>query len=153
NMGSVPNGVSAVSEVAEKYGVVISIEDDIVTAPGFLRYMNSALEKYRLYNKVFSISAYCPPIQIPKNYAYDVFFLRRFNGWGVGEWKDRRDSVCHITPEDFHRFAANRKLSRSFTDAGGKDMLTMLEHVANGRLDAAYDVRCMYTQFMNDQYT
>ncbi|HXD11538.1 MAG TPA: hypothetical protein VN653_15850, partial [Anaerolineales bacterium] len=41
----------------------------------------------------------------------------------------------------------------SFTKAGGKDMLIMLEHVANGRLDAAYDVRCMYTQFMKDQYT
>jgi len=153
NMGSVPNGVSAVSEVAEKYGVVISIEDDVVTAPGFLRYMNSALEKYRFDYRVFSVSGYCPPIPIPKNYPYDAFFIRRFNGWGVGEWKDRRDSVCQITPEEFSRFAANRSLSRSFTKAGGKDMLIMLEHVANGRLDAAYDVRCMYTQFMKDQYT
>lgn len=153
NMGSVSNGVSAVSEVAEKYGVAISMEDDIVTAPGFLRYMNSALEKYRFDCKVFSISAYCPPIPIPKNYPYDVFFMRRFNGWGVGEWKDRRDSILHITSEEFYRFAENRRLSRSFTKAGGKDMLTMLEHVANGRLDAAYDVRCMYTQFIKDQYT
>ena len=67
NMGSVPNGVSAVSEVAEKYGVVISIEDDVVTAPGFLRYMNSALEKYRFDYRVFSVSGYCPPIPIPKS--------------------------------------------------------------------------------------
>jgi hypothetical protein len=153
NMGSVSNGVSAVNEVAEKFGVAISMEDDIVTAPGFLRYMNSALEKYRFDCKVFSISGYCPPIPIPTTYPYDAFFLRRFNGWGVGEWKDRRDSVCHITPEEFHKFAANRKLSRSFTRAGGKDMLIMLEHVANGRLDAAYDVKCMYTQFIKDQYT
>jgi Glycosyl transferase family 2 len=152
NMGANANQVAAIDELLNRFGSLIVMEDDIIVAPGFLQYMNTALEKYKFDRKVFSVSAYCPPISIPEDYQFDVFFLRRFNGWGVGWWKDRFDSIHHITREEFDKFAANRLLSRSFTKAGGLDMLTMLRRVAYGEIDAG-DVRCMYTQFLNDQYT
>ena len=152
NIGMIANGIGGVTEILDRYGRTIFMEDDIVTSSGFLTYMNQALEKYQDNKTIFSISGYCPPISIPNSYKQDTFFLKRFNAWGVGIWKDRHDSIRQCTREDFETFSANRKLARAFVKGGGKDMLAMLNRVAHGKLDA-YDVRCMYTQFLNGQYT
>ncbi len=153
NMGAHENAKCANYEIMDKYGALIRMEDDIVTAPGFLRFMNQALVKYEGDHNVFSISGYCPPIKIPNNYQYDALVLQIFNGWGCGLWRDRLDDAYHqITPEEFKKFAANKKLSRAIVKAGRKDILTMLEAVAHGKLDAA-DVVSMYTQFLHGQYT
>ena len=153
NLGAHENAKRANYEVLDKYGSMIRMEDDNVTAPGFLRFMNLALTKYKEDSNVFSITGYCPPIMIPNDYRYDAFFLKRFMGWGCGLWRDRLDDAYHqITSEEFKEFTANKQLSRAFIEGGGKDMLNMLEAVADGRLDAA-DVVAMYTQFLKDQYT
>ena len=47
NVGLKANIVGAVTEIVNKYGRVITLEDDIVTSTGFLRYMNDALELYK----------------------------------------------------------------------------------------------------------
>ncbi|HEY5993179.1 MAG TPA: hypothetical protein VIU46_01110 [Gallionellaceae bacterium] len=153
NMGAHENAKSANYEILDRYGKIIRMEDDIVTAPGYLKFMNQALERYKDDEKVFSISAYCPPINIPADYPYDVFFIRRFSGWGCGLWRDRLDSIYRpITQEEYEIFAADRKLSQAFVQSGGKDMLLMLKGVASGKLEAG-DVMAMYTQFIKDQYT
>lgn len=153
NLGAHENAKQANYEVLDKHGSMIRMEDDIVTAQGFLRFMNLALAKYKDDRNVFSISGYCPPIKIPDDYKNDVFFIRRFNGWGCGLWRDRLDDAYRqITPDEFDKFSANKKLSASFVKGGGKDMLVMLEAVAYGRLDAG-DVVGMYNQFIKDQYT
>jgi hypothetical protein len=153
NMGAHENAKAANYEVLDRYGKMIRMEDDIVTAPGYLKFMNQALDKYENDKKVFSISAYCPPIQIPADYPYDVYFIRRFSGWGCGIWRDRLDNIYQeITQEEYARFASNRKLVRDFEYSGGKDMLLMLKGVASGKLEAG-DVTAMYSQFVNDQYT
>jgi len=153
NLGAHENAKLANYEILQKFGVLIRMEDDIVTAPGFLTYMNAALDKYRDNKGVFSVSAYCPPMRIPKDYPSDVFFLRRFNGWGCGIWLDRLESIYRpISLEEFNRFSANKEQVRAFVSGGGKDMLIMLREVAHGRLDAG-DINAMYYQFLNDQYT
>ncbi len=153
NMGAHENAKSANYEVLDRCGKLIRMEDDIVTAPGYLRFMNLALDRYQDNKQVFSISAYCPPINIPADYPYDAFFVRRFSGWGCGLWRDRLDDIySHITMEEYERFAADKALSRAFVQSGGKDMLLMLKGVASGKLEAG-DVVAMYTQFIKDQYT
>lgn len=153
NLGAHENAKLANYEILQKFGALIRMEDDIVSAPGFLTYMNAALEKYRNNKRVFSVSAYCPPIRIPQGYSSDVFFLRRFNGWGCGIWLDRLESVYRpISVDEFDRFSANKEQVRAFVNGGGKDMLRMLREVAHGRLDAG-DISAMYYQFLNDQYT
>jgi len=153
NLGAHANAKLANYEILQKFGVLIRMEDDIVTAPGFLTYMNAALDKYRDDKRVLSVSAYCPPIRIPDDYSSDAFFLRRFNGWGCGIWLDRLESVYRpISLDEFNKFSENKEQVRAFVNGGGKDMLIMLREVANGRLDAG-DITAMYSQFLNDQYT
>lgn len=152
NFGVVDNSNCALQVMFGMFDRFIIMNDDLMTAPGFLKFMNEGFERYRENKRVFSITGYCPPIQIPSTYQYDAFFLGRMSAWGCGMTKDRYDSVHEITREEFDEFAANKKLSRAFVEAGGEDLVVMLKDVAYGSLEA-WDVRCMYTQFMKDQYT
>ena len=152
NFGAAGNCFSALEVIFDKYDRIILMEDDIVTAPSFLKFINLAFERYGTNERVFSYTGYCPPIEIPTSYQYDAFFLRRMSAWGCGMTKDRYESVLEISRKEFDKFAANKQLSRAFVKGGGEDLLVMLKDVAYGSLDA-WDVRCMYTQFIKDQYT
>lgn len=151
NLGAAENCFSALNVIFVKFDCVILMEDDIVTAPGFLQFINDALKKYSANEKVFSVTGYCPPIEIPGTYQYDAFFFPRMSAWGCGITKEMFKSVREITPDEYDQFVSNKKLSEAFVK-GGEDLLVMLKDVAYGLLDA-WDVRCMYTQFLNDQYT
>lgn len=75
------------------HGRSIVLEDDVVTSPHFLEFMNAGLDRYESNKKVFSIGGYSHPLTFPKNYAHDVFFSQIFCPWGVGIWKDRFDMI------------------------------------------------------------
>lgn len=65
NFGFSQSIVSGISEVLATYPDVIVVEDDIMTASNFLRFLNTALQVYRNNEKIFSITAFTPP---PSNY-------------------------------------------------------------------------------------
>lgn len=135
-----------------RFGKVIFLEEDVVTAPGFLTFMNQALDKYEGNERVFSVVGYCPPINIPADYPHDVFFLKRCSGWGLGIWKNRFDQIRYITPDEYEQFAADKKRVREYVEGGGEDLMLMLKADAYGKIDAG-DVKAMYTQFLHNQYT
>jgi len=71
--------------VVNKYGKVIVLEDDIVTSPFFLRFMNNALEFYEKEEKVWHISGYMFPINTTG--LNDTFFTKGMFCWGWGTWE------------------------------------------------------------------
>lgn len=152
NYGVVENCNLALQTILKKFDRFIVMNDDLVTAPGFLTFINDAFDRFGANERVFSITGYCPPIEIPSSYQHDGFFLPRMSAWGCGITKDRYESVREISRKDFDDFAANKRLSRAFIKGGGKDLMVMLKKVAYGSLDA-WDLRCMYTQFMENQHT
>ncbi len=150
--GRVANSRGGLKMLLDRFGKVIFLGEDIVTAPGFLTFMNEALDKYEGNDQVFSIAGYCPPIRIPANYRHDVFFLGRMNAWGMGIWKNRFDQIRYITPEEFERFAADKQRVRQFAKGGGADLMVMLKKDAYRKIDAG-DVKMMYAQFLSNQCT
>jgi len=81
-----------VTKVIEECGKVIVMEDDIVTSPCFLGYMNKALDFYSERKTVFSISGFNYPaskMKIPSDYGYDTYVCLRNASWGWATWKDR----------------------------------------------------------------
>jgi len=147
----VANSRGGVNQLLDEFGRVIFFAEDVVTAPGFLTFMNEALKFYENNQRLYSISGYTPPLNIPADYQHDVFFLRRFNPWGFGTWKDRF-KIEYISPAEFKKFISDRRRVREFINGGGEDMLRMLKKDAYGEIDAG-DVKAMYTQYLNDQYT
>ncbi|MEQ9823736.1 MAG: glycosyltransferase [Puniceicoccaceae bacterium] len=86
NFGLARNIIDGVSWVLKQYESVIVLEDDIETSPGFLRYMNDALECYRNEPKVMHVSGYMFPV---KGKLPSTFFYNTASCWGWGTWRDR----------------------------------------------------------------
>lgn len=87
NYGLAGNIIEGVTEVCGEYGKVIVLEDDIVTSPFFLKYMNDALDFYSNDLRVWHISGWNYPIDSEE--LGDAFFLRIMNCWGWGTWNNR----------------------------------------------------------------
>lgn len=84
NMGLADAIVQGVTDTVNQYGKVIVLEDDIVISPGFLQYMNDALNLYEHNEQVMHVSGYIFPVnaQLP-----DTFFYNTGSCWGWGTWK------------------------------------------------------------------
>ena len=85
NWGLARNIIDGVTEIVNKYGKIIVLEDDIVTSKYFLKYMNDALEIYKNQDQVMEISGYMYPIK--KNDLPETFFLHFADCWGWATWQ------------------------------------------------------------------
>jgi hypothetical protein len=83
NWGLADSIIDGVTRVVTEFGKVIVLEDDIITSPGFLTYMNGALDLYQQNVKVMHVSAYMFPV-------YDTlppsFFYNTTSCWGWATW-------------------------------------------------------------------
>lgn len=84
NCGLAVNIVTAVTEIVNAYGRIITLEDDIVTSKGFLRFMNDALNMYESDEMIMHISAYMWPHRalLPSTFFYPV----PYPGGGWATW-------------------------------------------------------------------
>lgn len=89
NIGLANNIMDGVSKICEKYGRVIVVEDDIVTSPGFLAFMNSALERYADDHRVWHITGWNYPFPDSYQSDSDAYLWRLMNCWGWATWNDR----------------------------------------------------------------
>ena len=85
-------------DLSIKYGALIFLEDDVVVAPGFYKFVKDAVDYYENDNRIIGISLYTQKwVQdmscefIPMNNGYDVFFHQRdiSHGqcWMANGWK------------------------------------------------------------------
>lgn len=88
NVGLAQNIIEGVTHVCQQYGRVIVLEDDIVTSPAFLGFMNAALDKYQTEPKVWHISGWNYPISSDQPLP-ETFLWRTMNCWGWATWADR----------------------------------------------------------------
>lgn len=96
NMGLGTSVITGVTEIVNKYGKVIVLEDDLETSPYFLSYMNQCLDHYDARKSVFSISGLSRPHPerfYPKDYPYDVYVSLTHHPTGWGTWADRWGQV------------------------------------------------------------
>jgi len=150
NYGGVKNSWLAWKEVVGKGegGKSIYIEDDIVTAPGFLAFINGALDFYQNDENILSITGYSPPMDMPIDYKNDIFVLPRAIGWGMGAF----DRTVEIASQRIDKQIFESIEDKTVFTVAGEDVLDMIELEANGQLNAG-DVRCMYYQALHSKYT
>ncbi|WP_426993726.1 hypothetical protein [Methylomonas sp. CM2] len=72
NLGLARNIIEGVTDVCNRYGRLIVLEDDMITSPYFLTFMNSALDKYYDNKTVWHINGWNYPIN-PEGLS-DTFF-------------------------------------------------------------------------------
>ena len=144
NVGLANSVISGVTEVLQKHGRVIVMEDDLVCTNDFLDYMNKMLVEYKDAPSVFSVTGYLFPIEVPKTYQLDICSLPRASSWGWGTWLNRWEKANFNVP-DFSEFMQNSMAKKGFMQ-GGEDMLAMLVKQRLGLIDS-WAIRWCYTHF------
>ena len=147
NKGLANSIIGGVTDVIAKHGRVIVLEDDLLTSPYFLKYMNTALDKYESYPSVFTISANRPPVNkmaIPDDYEYDVFVsLRPFStGWAT--WKEKWERI-DWSLDYLDDFLKHPQQIKSFHH-GGDDLTDMLLLQRDHKIDS-WAIRYAFQHF------
>ena len=137
-----PSIIAGVTDVINKYGSAIVIEDDLVASRNMLAYVNQGLNKFENVKGVFSISAYTNKVKLPKDYNYDAYFAPRSTSWGWATWKDRWNS-CDWELKDWDNVV---KKAKAFNRWGGSDCYRMLKGWHEGR-NQSWAIRFSYNQF------
>lgn len=150
NKGLANSIIDGVSQIISKYGKVIVLEDDLIVAPNFLQFMESALDYYKDHKEVFSISGYSPKLATLDNYNKDFYFSPRASSWGWATWKDRWDTVDWEV-KTYSKFRHNLFEQWRFTK-GGIDLPGMLRDQMVGKINS-WAIRWVYQQFLNNQIT
>lgn len=152
NWGLRRSMIDGVAQVSKKHGRVIVLEDDIVTNPCFLRFMNEALEFYKDCQTVGSISGYVADYVSKKAglNPQDTFFHYRTNCWGWATWFDRWAKADWEATnwQLYFQSAAMRKL----LSQGGGDFLVMLRDSMEGR-NQSWMARWYYHCFLHGMLT
>lgn len=145
NQGLARNIIDGVTRVTDQYGRVIVLEDDLVVAPHFLRFMNDALETYKDEPRVGHIQA-CDFTDDPS--LPDTFLIKFTGSWGWGTWKR---AWQHFNPDGKALLAEleRRGLTREF-DFGGKYGFTrMLRRQTEGK-NNSWAIRWNASLFLKD---
>lgn len=139
--------IFAISSVLKEHESVIVVEDDIITSPAFLSYMNKALAYYKDNKSVHSISGYSHApmrFRVPNDYEYDVYASPRLFNWGWGTWRDRWEQV-DWSMSYYDEFMSHPEQIEAF-NRGGDDMTPMLIDEKEDR-SSAWDIQFAFDQF------
>ena len=110
NWGLADSIIDGVTKIVNEYGKIIVLEDDLVTSPYFLKFMNEALEFYKDEKKIWHISGWNYPIETAG--LNNVFLWRLMNCWGWATWanrweyyeKDVYKTMQEFSKDDIKRF-------------------------------------------------
>ncbi|CAA6814290.1 MAG: sugar transferase [uncultured Campylobacterales bacterium] len=110
NWGLANSIIDGVTKIINQYGKIIVLEDDLVTSPYFLKFMNEALEYYENSQDIWHISGWNYPIQTTN--TENVFCWRLMNCWGWATWakkwnhyeKNVSKLISEFNNEDIHKF-------------------------------------------------
>ena len=150
NKGLEKSIIEGVSQIINKYGRSIVLEDDIVVAPDFLNFMNQALDYYETDNAIWSISGHTvnsPRVRRGKKDVY-VDCRAECNGWA--SWANRWNKV-DWNVEDYDEFIKDKKKQHEF-NKGGIDLTSLLIKQHNGEIHS-WAIRWCYQQFKEGMLT
>jgi len=132
NFGLANSIINGVTELCNEFGRVVVVEDDLVTSPFFLQYMNEALDIYADDSMVASIHGYW--YAVDRNMP-ETFLLRGASCWGWATWS----SAWNIFEADGQKLLdelEKQKLTRSIDLDGAMAYTQMLRDQIAGKNDS-----------------
>lgn len=148
NLGLGNSIISGVTEVLSQFENIIVLEDDLVTSPFFLQYMNRALDLYSTDERIISIHGYVYPVQ---SQLPEAFFLRGADCLGWGTWR-RGWRLFNPSGDVLLRGLRERRLCRAFDFNGSYPYCKMLRDQIRG-LNDSWAIRWYASAFLNNKLT
>lgn len=145
NQGLARNIIDGVTTQVNKYGKVIVLEDDLITSPYFLQFMNDALQVYKDEPRVGHIQA-CDYTQNPT--LPDTYLIKWTGSWGWATW-DRAWKYFNPDGGALLRELLQRKLSHEFDFGGTYGYTRMLRRQVEGK-NNSWAIRWNASLFLNN---
>ena len=145
NFGLAANIINGVSSIIEQYGKVIVLEDDLITSPSFLTFMNNALALYEEVDDVAHIHSFSySGLNLP-----DTFLIKWVGSTGWATW---RDSWKLFNPNGAKLLAEikSKKLSKTFDFNGKYPYTRMLKRQIAGK-NNSWAIRWNASLFLNNK--
>jgi len=148
NYGLSVSIIDGVTNIVNKYGKIIVLEDDLVTSPYFLKFINDALNMYENDEQVISVQGYVYPskVELP-----DCFFVKGADCQGWATWK-RGWSLFEADSKLLLEELKQKKLIKDFNFNNNYPYFKMLEDQAKG-LKNSWAIRWYASAYLNDKFT
>ena len=147
NKGLANSIISGVTEIVNRYGKIIVLEDDLVTSPYFLKYMNDSLALYENESDVSCLCGYTYPIC--STIKERSFFIRGADCKGWGTWKRAWD-MFEIDAQKLKVILKKEKLQKKFNFDCAYPYMDMLQDQINGYIDS-WAIRWLASAIINNQ--
>jgi hypothetical protein len=133
NLGLANSIADGVTQLCERFGRVIVVEDDLRLSPHFLGFMNAALDSYRGNERVMQVSGYMFPVTLPAD--VESLFLPFTTSWGWATWQR---AWRHFDPamRGYDALKADAAAQHRFNLDGAIDYVSMLDNQRAGRIDS-----------------
>lgn len=148
NQGLAKSIISGISEVLEKYPTIIVVEDDLVTSPYFLDFINRGLDRFAEDPEVASIHGFVTPFKKPLS---EPFFMRGADCWGWGTWRDRWQ-LFNPNGQELLDQLESRELLKEFDLGGAYPFSGMLKDQIAGK-NNSWAIRWHASMFLQDKLT
>ena len=148
NFGLSNSIISGVTEIIEKFERIIVLEDDLITSPFFLQYMNDALIYYTYDERVISIHGYVYPV---KQQLQSTFFLTGTDCWGWGTW-NRGWKLFNPDGRYLLNALKKKNLAAAFDFYNSYKYTKMLKNQIAGKIDS-WAVRLHASAFIEEKLT
>ncbi len=148
NLGLAESFIQGITALIKKYKTLIVLEDDSLTSPYFLKYMNEALNLYKNDPRVISVHGYMYPVEgkLP-----ETFFLRGADSWGWGTWK-RGWNLYQKNGKKLLKEIVAKKLTYGFDMDGSYPYSRILKNqVANK--NSSWSIRWMAAAYLKNKLT
>lgn len=148
NIGLAENIIKGVTEIVNGYNKAIVVEDDLLTSPYFLKYMNDALDFYENQEEVISIHGYVYPL---KATLPETFFIKGADCWGWATWKRGWDLFEKDGTKLLNELR-QKSLTREFDFDSSYYFTQMLEDQIAGR-NNSWAIRWNASAFLKNKLT
>jgi hypothetical protein len=149
NKGLANSIIDGVTQIIEEFGKVIVLEDDLISSPGFLKFMNQALDYYDSKKKIQSINGYSLFL---KSNIKEVYFQTRPFPWGWATWNDRWNKNIFDKNRINSLIKSDKTILKDFSKKCGNDISRMLLNSLTNKNDSWY-VRWTFDHFRNMTYS
>lgn len=146
NKGLAASIIDGVSKTLNKYSKVIVLEDDLLTSPNFLNFMNQALNFYAYEERVQSINGFS--LDIVSNDK--IYFQTRPFPWGWATWRDKWNPELFNSDKINDELLSDNQILIRFKRKCGNDISRMLLKSLRGTNDSWY-VKWTYNHFRNNK--
>ena len=146
NYGLAKNIIEGVTEIVNRYGTVIVLEDDLVTNRYFLRFMNDGLARYESEPRVTGITGFSHFGDGIKLSFESYFNTLTGTSWSWATWADRWscfDAAC----EDWTRLVSDAALRRRFNYDNTYNFYKILKMQQTDEKTNSWAIRWYWTNF------